>query len=63
MKDKGAEMNSRSKSEGGILSVVAFACYGFALAACGAAAYALAMLSLMAYGNLGQGLSLTVAQF
>ena len=56
-------MNSTSKYERGILSVVAFACYGFALATCGAAAYALAMLSLMAYGNLGQGLSLTAAQF
>ena len=56
-------MNITSKSEDGILSVVAFACYGFALATCGAAAYALAMLSLMAYGNLGHGLSLTAAQF
>jgi hypothetical protein len=60
---KGAEMNSTSKPENGILCSVAFACYVFALVNCGAAAYALAVLSLKAYGNLEQGLSLTASYF
>jgi hypothetical protein len=51
------------KTEDGILCIVAFACYVFAMATCGAAAYALAMLSLKAYDNLELGLFLTTSYF
>lgn len=47
------EMTSTSKTETRLLGVAAFACYLLALTACGAAAYALAGLSLAAYGGLG----------
>ena len=56
-------MNGALKTEDGILRVVALACYVFAMANCGAAAYALAIVSLKAFGNLGQGLSLTASYF
>ena len=56
-------MKSTMKKEDRILSVVAFGCYVFALTACGVATYAVVSLSQMAYGNLGQGLYMTVAQF
>jgi hypothetical protein len=56
-------MNSKLKAEEGILSVVAFACYACAMASCGAAAYALVVLSLQTYGNLELGFYLTASQF
>ena len=56
-------MNGTLKTEDGILGIVAFACYVFAMATCGAAAYALATLSLNAYDDLEQGLFLTASYF
>ena len=56
-------MRSTVKMENRILSVAGFACYVFALTACGIAAYALAVLSLIAYGEFGQGFYLTASQF
>lgn len=55
-------MKSTIKMEDRILSFAAFACYVFALTACGVAAYALAVLSLTAYGNLEQGFHLTTSR-
>lgn len=56
-------MKSTMKMEDRILSVAAFACYVFALTACGVATYALVTLSLTAYGDLGRGLYLTASLF
>ncbi len=56
-------MKSTMKMEDRILSVVAFACYVFALTASGVATYALVTLSQTAFGNLGQGFYLTASQF
>jgi hypothetical protein len=56
-------MKSMMKMEDRILSIAAFACYVFALTACGVATYALVTLSLTAYGNLGQGYYMTTSQF
>jgi hypothetical protein len=56
-------MKITMKTEDGTLSVVAFGCYVFALAACGVATYTLVALSQAAYGNLGRGLYLTASQF
>lgn len=56
-------MNSTLKTEDGILRLIAFACYVCAMASCGAAAYALVMLSLNTYGNLEHGFYLTASQF
>ena len=54
-------MKSTMKTEDRILCVVAFACYSFALTACGIAAYALVTLSLATYDNLGQGFYMTAS--
>ena len=56
-------MKSTVKMENRILSVAAFACYVFALTACGIATYALVTLSLTAYSDLGQGFYLRASQF
>ncbi|HZH29816.1 MAG TPA: hypothetical protein VEY11_03560 [Pyrinomonadaceae bacterium] len=56
-------MKSTLHIEDRILSVAVFACYVFALSACGVAAYTLLTLSRAAYGNLGRGLYLTASQF
>lgn len=56
-------MKSRMKTEDRILSVVAFACYVFALTACGIATYALLTLSLTGYGDPGRGLYPSASQF
>jgi hypothetical protein len=58
---KGVVSKSIMKTEDRILCVAACACYFFALAACGIAAYALARLSLATCGNLGQGFHMTAA--
>lgn len=49
------------ETEDRILCVAAFACYFFALTACGVAAYALATLALTAYDNLGQAIYMTTS--
>jgi hypothetical protein len=46
-------MKSTTKMEVRILGGVASACYVFALATCAVATYALAALSLVAYGDIG----------
>jgi hypothetical protein len=56
-------MINTMKTENGILSIAAFACYTFALAACGVATYALVTLSLVAYGDLGKSFYLATSQF
>lgn len=56
-------MKSTMKMEDCILSVAAFACYFFALTACGVATYALVTLSLAAYSDLGRGFYLRASQF
>ena len=56
-------MKSTMKMEDRILSVIVFACYLFALTACGVATYALVTLSQTVYGNLRQGFYLTASQF
>ncbi len=48
-------MRRTTKMEGRILGLAASACYVFALVACGVATYALAALSLAAYGDAGPG--------
>ena len=49
------------KVEDRILCVTVFACYFFALTACGIAIYALVTLSLTTYDNLGQGFYMTAS--
>lgn len=56
-------MKSTMKMEDRIMGVAAFACYAFALTACGVVTYALVTLSLAAHGDLGQGFYLTASQF
>lgn len=56
-------MKRTMKMEDRLLGVAVFACYVFALTACGVATYALMTLSRTAYGNLGRGFYLTASQF
>ena len=56
-------MKSMMRMEDRILSVAAFACYTFALTACGVATYALVALSLTAYGDLGKSFDPIISQF
>lgn len=56
-------MKSTMKMKDTILSMAAFACYVFALTACGITTYALVTLSLTAYGDLGQDFYLRASQF
>ena len=54
-------MKNPVNMEDRILSALALACYGFALTACGIAAYAL--VTLAAYFSIGQSVYLTASQF
>ena len=54
-------MKSAKKMENRILSALAFACYGFALAACGVAAYAL--VTLTTFFSTGQSVYPAMSRF
>jgi|GEM_PF-3340847 len=56
-------MRDGLNGEGRALTALTFVCYCFALAAGGAAAYALAALSLAAFGETGVSFDLTASGF